>query len=354
MAAAARVLAVPPLGQPGGGTGLVGRLLWEVIRERWPEQSSLVALSGEGEAPPSLGRKIEFGAALARAQMNDARWVLFGHLGLARAQRLLLPRMRAPYAMFLHGVEAWASLSGGDRRRVGEARLRIANSRFTARRVAQANPDLGPIAVCPLALLPDVSDARVVPAPARQVPRVLIVGRLAADEAYKGHDQLIDAWPEVTACVPDAELVIVGAGDDEPRLRAKAEQMAGRRGITFMGFVDRETLDTLYAEAAVFAMPSRGEGFGLVYLEAMAHQLPCIGSIHDAAGEVIDHGTTGLLVDLEDRESLGRAVVQLLRDPGLRRRMGQAGRERLERQFSFERFSRDLLALLESHLERAA
>jgi phosphatidylinositol alpha-1,6-mannosyltransferase len=111
--------------------------------------------------------------------------------------------------------------------------------------------------------------------------------------------------------------------------------------------VDRSTLDSLYADAAIFAMPSRGEGFGLVYLEAMAHGLPCIGSVHDAAVEVIEHGRTGLLIDLSDLESLGRAIVCLLRDPHLRQRMGHAAAERVERHFAFERFSRNVVSLIE-------
>jgi phosphatidylinositol alpha-1,6-mannosyltransferase len=164
---------------------------------------------------------------------------------------------------------------------------------------------------------------------------------MAAGEIYKGHDELIDAWPHVLSAIPEAELVVVGDGDDAARLRAKAG-----RGITFTGFVHRATLNQLYADAALFAMPSRGEGFGLVYLEAMAHGLPCIGSIHDAAAEVIDHGKTGLLVDLSDREALGRAIVCLLRDPGLRLGMGRAGLERLEQHFTFERFSRNVVSLM--------
>jgi len=146
--------------------------------------------------------------------------------------------------------------------------------------------------------------------------------------------------------------VIVGDGLDAARLREKARRVSS--AITFSGFVDRETLDQLYEQAAVFAMPSRGEGFGLVYLEAMAHHLPCIGSVHDAAGEVIEHGSTGLLVDLDDPGSLGRALVCLLRDEETRSRMGSAGAERLTRQFSFDRFSRRLVSLLESRMEGPA
>jgi phosphatidylinositol alpha-1,6-mannosyltransferase len=157
-------------------------------------------------------------------------------------------------------------------------------------------------------------------------------------ERYKGHDELIVAWPRVVARVPDAQLVIVGAGDDEKRLRkAGVDSGAGDR-ILFTGFVASSDLDALYQRAALFALPSRGEGFGLVYLEAMRHRLPCIGSVHDAAREVIVDGVTGSLVGQEDPAALADAITSLLLDPERRKRTGDAGHLRLVSEFSFERF----------------
>jgi glycosyltransferase involved in cell wall biosynthesis len=107
----------------------------------------------------------------------------------------------------------------------------------------------------------------------------------------------------------------------------------------------------LYRRAAVFALPSRGEGFGLVYLEAMAHRLPCLGSPHDAAKEVIEHGTTGLLVDPQSRSALATAIVELLKNVELRKRLGESGYERLLTQFTFERFQTRFVRLLQDSLE---
>ncbi|MGE0704374.1 MAG: glycosyltransferase family 4 protein [Vicinamibacterales bacterium] len=347
-----RVLAVPPLGDAGGGTGQVGRLLWDVFQRAWPDRSRLAVLTSAPGASPALSAKIAFGSQLIALQaLARTQWIAFGHLGLTNIQSFVPQSLRSPYAVFLYGVEAWKPLQPRLRQRLKSATMRVAISAFTARCTADANPDVGEIVVCPLALSPSV---QVLPAarPASPAPVVLIVGRMAAGEGYKGHDQLIDAWPHVTASVPGARLVIVGDGDDAPRLRSKA-MTCGAGSISFTGFVDRSTLAQLYREAAVFAMPSRGEGFGLVYLEAMAHRLPCIGSVHDAAGEVIENGTTGLLVDLDDSESLGRALVCLLRNADIRARMGQAGFERLQREFTFERFSENVVRLFETHLEPA-
>ena len=152
---------------------------------------------------------------------------------------------------------------------------------------------------------------------------------MMGSERYKGHDQLIEAWPRVVALVPDAQLVFVGDGDDAPRLRRKAAESRAGTHILFTGFVPKATLDELYRRAALFALPSRGEGFGLVYLEAMTHRLACIGSVHDAAREVIVDGQTGRLVQQDDIDGLADTLTTLLIDEAQRRRMGDAGHVRL-------------------------
>ena len=330
--------------------GQVSSLLWRTLQETWPHESAVVPLLSQERLEPTLTDKLGFGCALGARQLSRrARWVLFSHLGLARVERFVPAPWRAPFAVFLHGVEAWGRLAPGDLGLLRSARLRLANSAFTAARVAAVNPEIGPIEVCPLALPTDLQESDAPPAPPGA--RVLIVGRMSAGERYKGHEQLIDSWPDVVAREPDAELVIVGDGDDRVRLEARA--CAGRAGhrIRFAGFVTTAELDRLYRRAAVFAMPSRHEGFGLVYLEAMARRLPCIGSIHDAAGEVVRHGETGLLVDSDNRSQIVGAVLDLLGNPELRRRMGEAGFARWRRTFSFEQFRDRAAALLAASFE---
>ena len=145
----------------------------------------------------------------------------------------------------------------------------------------------------------------------------------------------------------DAQLVIVGDGDDTPRLQALAWRHNLEEAVLFTGRVNDGTLKKLYRRAAVFAMPSRAERFGLVYLEAMLHRLPCIGSTHDAAGEIIVDDETGFLVDQSDIASLAKKMMCLLGDSGLRTRLGGAGFERLHRQFSFERFQNRIAELFD-------
>ncbi len=261
----------------------------------------------------------------------------------------MVPRgARRRYGVFLNGIEVWKPLTAGEEDALGRADLRIAISHHTASRVMQSYPGIGPIAVCQLALPIASEPERDVPPPQPLGPHVVLaVGRMSRTERYKGHDQLIEAWPAVVDAVADAQLVFVGDGDDAPRLKEKAAATGTRGCILFTGFVSKPTLDALYRSAALFALPSRAEGFGLVYLEAMSHRLACIGSIHDAAVEVIADGETGCLVDQDDPACLASTVASLLLDEPGRRRMGEAGYRRLVSEFSFDCFRNRVCTLLQ-------
>ena len=338
------LLAAPALGDRGGGVGQVSEMLWQSLRDTWDSDATVVTLLRDGRERPDALDKLRFGATIAARQVfKRPDWMLFSHLGLARAGRLIPSSVQTPFAVFLHGIECWTGLGDSDLMLLNRAALRIANSEFTARRAREMNPGLRDIAVCPLALPGELPPPHNHP---RVDPIVLVVGRLSASERYKGHDELIEAWPHVAARVSGARLVIVGDGDDLPRLRQLARDKGVDDRVEFHGFVTREALAAEYRRAAVFALPSRGEGFGLVYLEAMAHGLPCVGSRHDAASEVIVDRATGTLVDPGNGREVIRALCDLLQQPERRRALGQAGRERVVEQFTYQRFRADIIGLL--------
>jgi len=146
--------------------------------------------------------------------------------------------------------------------------------------------------------------------------------------------------------VPGAELWIAGGGDDVPRLEALARGGAAG-GVRFLGRVSDAALADLYRRASVYAMPSRQEGFGLAWAEAMWFGLPCIGATADAAAEVIADGDTGRLVPHADANALARAVVEILSDRERARRMGERGRQLARERFTYARFRTDLLRALD-------
>jgi phosphatidylinositol alpha-1,6-mannosyltransferase len=345
----------------GGGVAAVSRLLRDVFRQRWGSDCRLVTLLDDRDAETSLHAsamtRLRFGTRLAQAQVGgDCGWIFYSHLGLSRVQRFVPAPWRRPYGVFIHGIEAWRRLTPGQIDIVNGAALRVANSHVTASRVAEANPAIAPISVCQLALASGFQ-ASGRGADGRRQPwtlgphAVVLVARMMASERYKGHDELLDVWPAVRARVPDAQLVFVGGGDDVARLRSRAAALGIDHAVVFTGFIPDGELHDIYGRAAVFAMPSAGDGFGLVYLEAMAHGLPCIGSIHDAGREIIVDGVTGFLVDRADAPGLTDRVATLLCDEPRRRQMGQSGLRRWREQFTYERFASSMVNLIESTLD---
>jgi glycosyltransferase involved in cell wall biosynthesis len=164
---------------------------------------------------------------------------------------------------------------------------------------------------------------------------VLAVGRLVDQ---KGHDVLIEAFARVCRRIPDATLVIVGGGEKRPALEGMVSALGLRGRVILTGH--RSDARAFMRDAAVFAHPSRWEGFGLVLLEAMADALPIVASRVSAIPEIVEDGVTGVLVAAGDHVALADALLGVLLNPERARRMGRAGRERLERDFSLEKMAR--------------
>jgi phosphatidylinositol alpha-1,6-mannosyltransferase len=287
--------------------------------------------------------KARFALRLAARQLAGHRAFVFDLLGLARVESYLPRAARAPYLVPMYGIDVWQPLSWDRKRALREATVRFAISRYTLTRARSCCDDLAGTEVVPLTLeerAPDgVADAALVARAGEGW--LLIVGRMA--EGYKGHDELLAAL----VSLPRARLVVVGEGDDRARLEAKAVSLGLEERVTFTGFVSEATLAELYARCAAFVMPSRGEGFGLVYLEAMRAGKPVIAAKGGAAEEIVVDGATGLLVDPDDRAALAGAVAELLDDPERARAMGKAGRERYLAEFGYETFYRRMEPLLE-------
>ncbi len=311
--------------------------------------------------PPARGTQwLARGSQPLFAAQLWARWlwrrhelIVFDQVGPARSLRLPLPGLPTPrYAIFCHGGELERSEKEPLASAMCGAWRLLTNSAHTGRDVTRRFPDLeSRVRVTPLCIdprriatweplgLPDAS--------AKREPAVLIVGRLWAEEQGKGHDALIEAWPDIRRRIPDARLWIVGDGDDRERLEAKAREAGLADCVDFFRRVSDLELSRLYRRASLFAMPSRQEGFGLVYAEALWHGLPCIGSTADAAPEVIDSERTGRLVPYGDPAALAVALAELLADPALRRRWAEEGMRQARERFGYERFRRDLLDALD-------
>jgi glycosyltransferase involved in cell wall biosynthesis len=171
------------------------------------------------------------------------------------------------------------------------------------------------------------------PAPyAGDGPRLLCVGRLIP---IKGHIVLLRAFAQARLRLPSLRLDIAGRGPLEPALRALAKELGIEEAVRFRGYVSPVQL--AIEESAVVVVPSMGEGFGMVALEAMERARPVIAAEIGGLGELVEDGVTGCLVPAGEAEPLADAIFRLGSDPGLAAAMGRAGRIRALEQFLQER-----------------
>ena len=298
--------------------------------------------------------KVKFTAAALKAARRKAKLVLAGHPNLApvvRLMRFAAPRMKS--IVCTHGVEVWEPLPGFRRSALQKANLVLAPSHYTADHVkGDQGVALQKMRVLPWALDPQF-EAMVSSAAKTGVPEgfpqgrvVLTVGRWLATERYKGMDTLITALPKLLTRWPDLQLAAIGQGDDREWLEDLAEEHGVRRHVHFLGGISYPQLAACYAQCEMFALPSRGEGFGLVYLEAMACGKPVIGGAHGGAPEVIQDGITGYLVQHGDAVQLATSIETLLANPEMAKEMGRRGKERVENEFRFNVFAKSLKKIL--------
>jgi glycosyltransferase involved in cell wall biosynthesis len=182
-------------------------------------------------------------------------------------------------------------------------------------------------------------------APYEGPPRLLCVGRLIP---IKGHIVLLRAFAAARREVPELTLDIAGRGPLEPALRALAKELGVHGSVRFLGHVT--PIQDAIEEAAVVVVPSMGEGFGMVALEAMERGRPVVAAAIGGLGELVRDGVTGLLADPGDEETLRRAIVRLASDPELARRMGAAGRARAAERFLQHRCTERTELLYEASL----
>ena len=176
-------------------------------------------------------------------------------------------------------------------------------------------------------------------------PRLLCVGRLIP---IKGHIVLLRAFAEARRQLPSLRLEVAGRGPLEPALRALAKELEVDDAVRFLGHV--APIQRAIEAATIVVVPSMGEGFGMVALEAMERARPVIAAEIGGLGELVEDGVTGLLVPPGESEPLAQAIVELAGDLDTAVEMGRAGRERALEHFLQERCTERTELLYEAAL----
>ena len=291
-------------------------------------------------------RKVSFSAAFLREVLSPPDLVILGHVNLLPLA-LPLGLRSIPYWLIVHGDEAWVRLPALSRWALRNTQTVLAASEFTRRRLAAEN-GLGDERwhVFPNTLDPFFQRFSAEP---MSRPTLLSVSRLkAAEREGKGVAHVLESLPGLHRRFPNLQYVIVGDGDDRAWLEQRSGQLGLGDAVVFTGHVTQEELMRRYASCDVFVLPSNQEGFGIVFLEAMAYSKPAVAARAGGAPEVVVDGETGLLVEHGNRAALVAALSELLAHPERRQQLGETGRRRLEENFTFDLFRQRLTRLLET------
>lgn len=326
--------------------------LWDSPAQRVHAPQPLAFVSGSS-------RKLKTAASFAWHVLEmQPDVILYGHVllaPLAYVARALAPRARN--MLFVHGWEVWGDSSYRKIPPWEPFVLRtcfdrvISVSRFTASKMKTAYR----LPLSRFAVFPNAVDVEASILPAAKAPetgpcegeyRLLTVTRLSEGTQYKGCDKVIRALPRVMAAYPNTYYHVVGEGPLRRELELLAEQVGVRDHVRFLGRLSDEELAQEYRRSHLYVMPSTGEGFGIVFLEAWLHGLPVIAGNRDASAEVVTNGVDGLTVDPESIEDLARAIISLLTDRQAAAEMGAKGRAKVLTYYTHDHFRTRLAALL--------
>lgn len=295
-----------------------------------------------------LGKWLYAALAIGRARIERPGLLVCGHIYLAPLAAAISVTGGVPLVMETHGKEVWSLGRRSLRWAMRRASLIHAPSRFTRDRLAGQDPDLRDrIHLIPEAV--DLQRFRPMPRPVDLEERLgvrgkkvlLTVGRMLRAESYKGHDVVLRAMRELLRARNDISYVVVGGGDDVDGVKARARHLGLEDRVIFVGEVAEDDLPRYYNLADAHVMPSTGEGFGVVFIEAAACGKASIAGDRDGSPDALLDGALGLLVDPTDPLAVAEAIGRLLdgrlpdslRDPvGLRRTA--------EQHFNFEAFRR--------------
>lgn len=260
-------------------------------------------------------------AACARERPDH---VISAHLNFGPVAYLAKRLFGVPYTVSAFGIDVHEALSPSRCNALRNADTVIAASAWCRQRLLDI-VKVDPARVCVLPQTVDEARFSSGQKPRHLVSRyelrpgervLLTVARLDANEGYKGYDRVVQALPAVRAACGPVRYVIVGNGDDRGRVEALAHEWGVADAIVFAGFVPDEELADHYRLADAFAMPSTGEGFGIVFLEAMACGTPVLAGDADGSVDAVDRGRLGRLVDPNDVSAIADGLISLLQRDG--------------------------------------
>lgn len=288
--------------------------------------------------------------------------IICGHINFSPLAAKIFNLLKIPYWVIVHGIDAWniEDLSKIDG--LNSAQKIVSVSNYTRDRVVREQ-NISPDRIPLLPVTFDANQFTVKPKPQYLLDRyklapeqqiILTVTRLVSGDRYKGYDQILQALPAIRRQIPNIRYLLVGKGNDRDRIEAMVDDLGVRDCVILAGFVRDHELADYYNLCDLFAMPSKGEGFGIVYLEALACGKPTIGGNQDGAIDALCNGELGVLVNPDSIDEIAETIVQILSkkhslsilyEPEMLRQNAIA-------KYGFEQFKRNLVALLADEMAK--
>ncbi|MBO3460291.1 glycosyltransferase family 4 protein [Aetokthonos hydrillicola Thurmond2011] len=275
-----------------------------------------------------LNGKLNYGIGILQTVNCNPKFnlIVCGHINLLPFAYLVGIWTRTPIFLVLHGIEAWQrSRNWLANNLVDKIDGIISVSELTKKRfldwakLKNIQEFILPNTVNFESFQPGVKNSELMMRYQLEDKTVLMtLGRLDSSERYKGFDEVLELLPILTQEIPNLAYMIVGEGGDRQRLETKAKSLGVERQVVFTGFIPEAEKADHYRLADAYVMPSKGEGFGIVFLEAMACGIPVVASKVDGSREAVRNGSLGILVNPDDQEDiLGGIRVALKRPKGV-------------------------------------
>jgi glycosyltransferase involved in cell wall biosynthesis len=283
-----------------------------------PFQSENLKFYGLKTQSPYMGR-IKMAAALLKCLLQERpQHVYCGHIKLAALIQNLCQPLGIPYTVLTYGKEVWQPLKIQERNALIRASQIWTISRYSRDLACAANHlDQNQVKLLPCAIdgekfTPGAKQPELVEKYGLTNAQVLLtVARLWSGDIYKGVDVTIRALPQIVQVFPEVKYLVIGRGDDQPRLAQLAQDLGVSDRVVFAGFVPTEQLMAHYRLADAYIMPSQ-EGFGIVYLEAMACGVPVLSGDDDGSADPLQDGKLGWRVPHRDPNAVATACIEML------------------------------------------
>lgn len=272
---------------------------------------------------PLLGRSKLALALLWCLLWQRPKQVFCGHINLVSLVQMLCRPLGIPYIVMTHGKEVWQPLPSKTQKALRQASQIWTVSRYTRDRLCASNH----LPLDQVRLLPCTIDGNYF-TPGPKSPTLLnqygltgtkvlmTVARLWSGDIYKGVDVTIRALPAIAQVFPQVKYLVIGRGDDQPRLAQLAKELGVAERVVFAGFVPTQDLIDHYRLADAYIMPSK-EGFGIVYLEAMACGVPVLAGDKDGSADPLQDGELGWQVPHRDPDAVAAACIEIFKGSGV-------------------------------------